>query len=88
MGAVRSGAVGLELGLHGDWVSHGDTHGAEAGLCDEDAVILAGVLVAGDNLPSLPVGPAEAVLEHGEGEGVDGAGGQLVRITLRTFQLV
>ena len=69
MGAVSRGAGGLEPGLHGDWVSHGDTHGADAGLLDEDAVILAGVLVAGDNLPRHPGGPAEAVLEHGEGEG-------------------
>ncbi len=62
MGAGRSGAR-VVRGAKQRRVGYGDAHDFDVRLLDDGAAILAGVLVAGDQLASAPVRPVEGVLK-------------------------
>lgn len=56
-----------------------DVHG-EVQLVADDLLVLAGELVGAVDALGVPVGPVEAVLEHGDGERVREAWGGEIRV--------
>jgi hypothetical protein len=62
---VRAGRASARVvrGAKQRGVGDGDAHDLDIGLLDDGAAILAGVLVAGDQLAAAPVRPVERVLK-------------------------